>query len=454
LISNTILLYIRLVNENNLRSKLRLVLQEGFESPIPEVTLRDMDMDSLLMPPIVAVIGARRAGKTWLCYQAIRTLLARGIPRECILYVNLEDERLHPLTGSELTELLDAHRELYSIPENRDIHCFIDEIQNASNWSKWVRRITDQNPRLHIVVTGSSAKMLSSEIATELRGRAKTIVVYPYSWREYLTACGWEPEKIPDILHSPKKPDLRRLYHDFENLGGFPGIRKTLDPRETLQEYYRTMFTRDIIERFAVKNVPLFEDFLKLHISRFSALSSVSNLEKELKTFGHRCSKQTLMNYLGFAREVHLLFEISLFNNKVKNQLLYPRKVYGIDQGLLNAIRFSTSEDKGRILENMVFLELKRRKNEVFYFADKNECDFVIRDGMRTTQLIQVCFQMHSPKTRKRAIAGLVEAMNKLECRDGLILTDDEYEDIEENGKTIPVRPFWFWALARQTSVN
>jgi uncharacterized protein len=433
----------------NARDTLRRILLEWHGSQLPRVTPRDVDVRALVAPPLTAIIGPRRAGKTWLCFQAIRALLDRKVPRESILYLSLEDERLHPLSGEELTELPDVHRELFKVPESGELYFFVDEIQNAPNWSKWARRITDQNPNLHLILTGSSAKLLGTEIATELRGRAKTIPLYPYSWREYLVSREWDFQGLDTLRFSPKKPELRRLFHDFENLGGFPGVRKTENPTETLQEYYRAMYTRDMIERFRIKNIPLFEDFLKLQISRFGSLSSASNLETELRALGHGGSKKTLLSYLGYAREILLLFEVHLFSPKVKNQLLYPRKIYGIDQGLLNAIRFSVNEDKGRILENMVFLELKRRGHELFYFSGKRECDFVIREKSRVTALIQSCYRMDSAKTREREVRGLLEAMEAFDCGNGVILTDDEYDDIRAGTREIAVRPFWLWALER-----
>lgn len=430
---------------------IRRILLEWHAYPIPDSIPREIDLRKLTSAPITAVIGPRRAGKTWLCFQAIRMLLARKVPRESILYISLEDERLHPLAGDELTHLLDAWRELFRLPDHGELYCFVDEIQNSPRWSKWVRRVTDQNLGLRMIVTGSSAKLLSTEIATELRGRASTVSLLPYSWSEFAASQGLETSKADHWRFSPAKPDVRRIYHDFESLGGFPGIRKTEQPKETLQEYYRAMFARDMIERFRIKNVPLFEDFLKLQISRFAALSSVTNLEKELRSLGHEGSKKTLLNYLGYAREILLLFEVHLFSPKVRNQLLYPRKIYGVDQGLLNAIRFSTSEDKGRILENMVFLELKRRGQELFYYSGKGECDFVVREGMRTKSAIQVCYRMESPKARERELRGLLEAMDILDADEGLILTDDQHEDLKAEGRKVSVRPFWIWAMERPT---
>jgi predicted AAA+ superfamily ATPase len=430
------------------RDNLKTVLLEWHAFQFPESTPRDIDIPVLLKAPLTALIGPRRAGKTWLCFQAIRHLLEEKVSRECILYINLEDERLHPLTGDELTHLFDVHRELFRARDELAFYCFVDEIQNAPTWSKWARRITDQNPNLHLILTGSSAKLLGKEIATELRGRARVIPVFPYSWKEFLISQAWSFDGWENLRFSPRKPELRRLYEDFSTLGGFPGVRKTQFPAETLREYYHAMFALDIIERFRVKDARMFEDYLKLQISRFASLSSISNLEKELKSFGHRGSKATLLKYIGYAKETLLLFEVSLFSPKVRNQLLYPRKVYGIDQGLLNAIRFSTSEDRGRIFENMVFLELRRRGHEVFYFAGKGEADFVIRSGVKTTLIVQVCYRMDEAKTRARELQSLKEAMTALKCANGLVLTDDDWEDIGTGAEMIPVRPFWHWAVA------
>lgn len=430
------------------RDNLKTVLLEWHAFPIPEATPRDIDIPALVKAPLTALIGPRRAGKTWLCFQVIRHLLADKVSRESILYINLEDERLHPLTGDELSQLFDVHGELFRARKDKAFYCFVDEIQNAPNWSKWARRITDQHPNLHLILTGSSAKLLGKEMATELRGRARVIPVFPYSWKEFLASQAWSFDGWENLRFDPRKPELRRLYEDFTVLGGFPGIRKTQFPAETLREYYHAMFALDIIERFQVKNARMFEDYLKLQISRFASLSSISNLEKELKAFGHGGSKATLLKYAGYAKETLLLFEASLFSPKVKNQLLYPRKVYGIDQGLLNAIRFSASEDRGRILENMVFLELRRRGHEIFYFAGKGEADFVIRGGNKTILIVQVCFRMEEAKTRDRELRGLRDAMAALHCPRGLILTDDDWEDIGTGPDAIPVRPFWHWAVS------
>lgn len=431
----------------SLKARLRDILQEWHEFELPELVPRRIQTQALGRSRIVSVIGPRRSGKTWFCFQVMKDLLAKGLPRENLLYINFEDERMSPLTGAELTYLLEAHAELRSMRKDSEFWCFIDEIQNVPHWSKWVRRVTDQRRNLRVVVTGSSAKLLSTEIATELRGRTLSITVLPFSLPEYLESQGGKaPKADVGLLHGPHRAEVKRQYRHYAERGGFPGIPEE-GHREVLQEYYRAMFSRDIIERHAVKNVRLLDDYLKIQLSRFACLSSISNLEKELAAMGYRLSKNTLTTYLGYAKDAFLLFEVSLFSPKVKNQLLYPRKVYGIDQGLLQAIRFSTSEDRGRYLENMVFLDLKRRGLDVYYWSGRTECDFVLVQGRKVTHAIQVCLSLGDDRTREREVKGLVEAMDAFGLDKGLILTEDETGELTHEGKRIFLKPFWFFAL-------
>ncbi len=440
-------------NTENLGLRLKSILQEWHEFPLPDIVPRQVDTQPLFSSRISSVIGPRRAGKTWFCFQMMSELLGKGLPRENLLYINFEDERLHPLTGNELTLLLETHTELMNPKKDKELWCFLDEIQNVPNWSKWVRRVTDQNRNVHVVVTGSSSKLLSTEIATELRGRSVSATILPYSFHEFLIAHHSQGLKNgfndPSLIFSPKRIEIKRIYRLYLLKGGFPGLPDE-GYRDILQEYYRAMFSRDIIERFKVQNIRLFEDFLKVQISRFASLSSISNLEKEMVGLGYRLSKNTLNAYLGYAKDTFLLFEAPIYSAKVKNQLLYPRKIYGIDQGLLNAIRFSTSKDNGRILENMVYLELRRRKFDLYYSSDpktKSECDFLIVKNRKVIQAIQVCYALESDKTKSREIRGLIDAMETYGLKQGLILTDDQHDEIKIEGKKILIQPFWFFAL-------
>ncbi|MBN1309582.1 MAG: ATP-binding protein [Chitinispirillaceae bacterium] len=396
---------------------------------------------------IVSVIGPRRAGKTYLCFEIITDLLKSGLPRENIIYINFEDERLVPMDGRELTNLLDVHAELYKRDAGKPFYCFLDEIHNVPNWSKWVRRTVDQKRDITIVVTGSSSKMLGSEIATELRGRGTSITVFPYSFAEFLRARGHSVEFSDKLPYSPAKTTILRYFNEYFQKGGFPEIADHTESRDTLQHYYRAMFFRDMVERFRIKNIRQFEDFLKIQISRFASLSSISNSEKEMAELGYGLSKNTLFGYLGYAKDVFLLFDVCKYDLKVTRQLRAPRKLYAVDHGLCNAVRFSSSEDRGRILENIAFMELRRRYDTIYYHMDRNECDFVITDGHAVSHCCQVCWSMEKRETAEREIKGLIEALQAYKLKQGTVITNNEYADSEREGKKIRIRPLWYFAL-------
>jgi predicted AAA+ superfamily ATPase len=435
------------MEETNSMEVMRTLVQESLEAAIPDPVRRDIDPHVLQKHNVFSVIGPRRAGKTWFLYQWMRDLLAAGVPRGNLLYLNFEDERLYPLRGGEITALWDVFRESPGLAENKPIWCFLDEVQNIPYWSKWVRRVTDQDPRVHVAVTGSSSTLLGSEIATELRGRGRTITIYPYSFREFLRAHGEDPDNTGTLLRGAKRHKTSRHAREYFERGGFPGVFGQKDPRPILQEYYRTMFTRDMIERFRIGNVRLFADYLKLQLTRFAALSSISNIVKDMRSLGHDCGKSTLNAYLGYAKDVFLLFEAPIFSPKVKNQMLYPRKVYGVDHGLLQAIRFSFSQDRGRLLENMVFVELVRRNLEVFYSSGQGECDFVARQDGRVAHIIQVCLSLENRQTFDRERRGLLEAMETFKVKEGTIVTENDSGEMREGKNKIVWMPFRQFAL-------
>jgi predicted AAA+ superfamily ATPase len=436
-----------MADTKTVKTNLRRIVQEWQEFTLPAMHRREFPGGNLDKRRLLAIIGPRRSGKTWLCYQLMEDLLKKNVPRGNLLYVNFEDERLFPVTGQELTLLLDAYEEQADIHSGFPQYLFLDEIQNIPYWSKWVRRIHEQRRDVTIILTGSSSKLLSTEIATELRGRGESYTVFPYSFREYIASQGTLPEPGEKLLYSPEKNRIKKAFNQYFQRGGFPEARDCADLNVLLQGYYRTMFAQDMIERFSIKNVRLFEDYLKIQVSRFAALSSISRLEKELAALGHHFSKNTINAYLGHAKDILLLFEAPIYSAKVKNQLLYPRKIYAVDHGLLNAIRFSATADQGRLLENLVYMELKRRTGEVYYHADKKECDFVVKTGESVSQAIQVCWSLSGKDTLGREVDGLVEAMDAFKLHQGTILTEDETDDFIHHGKKIRVRPAWHFAL-------
>ncbi|MCG3205014.1 MAG: hypothetical protein KCHDKBKB_01731 [Elusimicrobia bacterium] len=432
------------------RYSLRILLAESHEKTWPSLIKRDFNWDLLSSTRLLTLVGPRRAGKTFLCYQILRHLLDQGTPRHRLLYLNFEDERLYPMSGQELTLLLDVYEELFPWKSADPLYVVLDEIQNVPQWSRWARRVHEQHPKLHLILTGSSSKLLSTELATELRGRTLGFSVYPYSFSERLRAEGEDNAVSSLMLHGRGKNRMRRSFDQFLLKGGFPEPCLQENPQPVLQSYYQTMFMRDLVERYRINNVPLFEDFLKVAISRFGSLFSVSALHKELEARHGRVSKATLVQYTRYAREVFLLFELHRFDFKIRRQLLHPRKLYGVDVGLLNAIRFSSTEDRGRLLENAVYLELLRRPAELYFWRQEAECDFLIKEGKKVTQAIQVSWSVEKPETRERELRGLLEATTQFHLKEGLILTAGETADFKREHCRIRVRPFWYWAIGGQ----
>ncbi len=430
------------------REKLKKMLMEWREFKAPKIYERDFNYSLLKGNEILSIIGVRRGGKTYLCHQIIQKL-KNSIPADNILYINFEDERLSPLKGDELTLLWDIYSELFSADPRKKIYFFIDEIQNAKNWSKWARRITELNRNLKLTITGSSSKLLSKEIASELRGRTLSFTVYPLSFIEYLRAQNVivSDEEMKSILYSKKRIILKKHFNSYFKDGGFPATLESANPEELLKEYFKVMFYRDLIERYKIKNIKLLEDFLTLAIDQTGAHFSISSTAGKLKEFGYSFSKNTLSNFSKYAQEIFLTFEAKKHSYKVKEQLRSPKKIYTIDHGLVRAIRFFFSDDHGRILENMAFIALKQGGGEIFYFKKDRECDFIISDKRKIVQAIQVARSLSDSKTKKREIDGLLSAMSEHKLKDGLILTEDEYESFKIENKNIFVLPLWYWLL-------
>lgn len=428
------------------KEKLKRILLEWSAFKLPKLYRRDFDNTLLEGHEILSIIGARRTGKTFLCYQLIQQLREK-LPSANVVYINFEDERLYPLKGDELTLLWEVYLELFSVELHQKIYLFIDEIQNVKNWSKWARRITEQNRNLKLIITGSSSKLLSREMATELRGRTLNFLVYPLSFREYLKAKGIDFEG-ENILYSPGRITLKKQFNSYVKMGGFAAILETSQPENLLKEYYQTMFYRDLVERYKIKNIKLFEDYLTLLMDQTACHFSISSTAKKLEEFGYSFSKNTLSNFLRYAQEIFLLFEVKQYRYKLKEQLNSPRKIYPIDHGLFQAIRFSFSEDLGRLLECISYLALHRKGSEIYYHKKDHECDFVILKDRRITQAIQVTKSISNAKTKKREVEGLLEALSQYQLKEGLILTEDDEPDTLKIGKrSIRVLPLWYWLL-------
>jgi predicted AAA+ superfamily ATPase len=422
---------------------IKKVIAEWLEDKVfPPLIPRDapaLDLDQV--SEIIAVAGPRRAGKTYYMYQLIQGLLAKeDYSREDILFIDLEDYRLTDFIPSDMDSLFTVFQQ---VAGKAPTFLFFDEIQRLSGWSRVLRTLHNQN-RFRIVVTGSNAGLLEREIATELRGRCRNILMMPFSFREFLRF-----HNIADSERSLLTPARGRVLKAFEQYlkeGGFPEVvrKETLpEKRELLQTYYRTIFYRDILERYNIKAKNVLEAVMRYSLNTFSDLFSVSMLEKEMKRNGLPGSKQTISNYFGYLQEAFFLVAHDKFSYSPRQRIMNPKRIYLLDTGF-SMLSTDFSENRGKLLENIVAVELFRRRAECFYYKGRRECDFIIKEGSRPKIAIQVCWEL-TPKNESREFRGLREAMDALDIAEGLILTNNEEKEQTFDGAKIRIMPVWKW---------
>lgn len=421
---------------------LKQIIRDFHLAPLPALCRRNLDVP-LNTGKIITLIGVRRSGKTSYLYELMDKLLAGGISATCILYINFEDERID-LKSEELDLLLQAYRELY--PDNAINQCylFFDEIQNIEGWDTFIRRVYDSGTK-NIFITGSNARFLSSDIATSLRGRTVSYEVFPFSFREYLTF-----KEITVDLHSTKS--IAHINHhltDYLRNGGFPEVIGYDDGlrNRVLQEYFNVMIYRDLLERYQIKNIPALKFFLKRLLSSATKQMSVNNIYNELKSSGFKIGKNQLYENLEACQNIYLALILRKHTTSLVERELGEKKIYAIDNGLLNALSYKFSDDLGKTVEQSVFLELKRREKEVFFYKEKVECDFIVKNGRDVTEAIQVCVSLADEKTRKRELRGLLECCTAFGLKEGLLITIDGMEEFVMNGVTVKVIPLYRWLL-------
>ena len=397
---------------------------------------------------IISIIGVRRSGKTFVLFQTIKKLLNEyKIPVERIVYINFEDERLE-ITKEDLNQLIEAYTELYPDISLDKVYLFFDEIQNVQGWEKFVRRIYDSYTK-NIFITGSNSKLLSSEIATSLRGRSISFTVYPLSFKEFIKFKKIEIKKT-DIYDIKKRAKIKSLFLEYMEFGGFPEVVFLEDENlkiKVIQEYFEVMLYRDIIERFQVKNPLVLKYFVKRVVENVGKPLSVNNIYNELKSQGFKLAKDNLYSYLEILEAIFFSFIVKKYTKSVLKSELSHKKVYLIDNGFLNALSFSFKEKKGALLENILVKEFKARGNEVFYFKEKKECDFVVVDNENNLTPVQVSLSLTDKETRKREIEGLIEALKFLGLNKGVIITLDEKEELEVNNYKIDIIPAYEYLL-------
>lgn len=362
----------------------------------------------------IILSGVRRCGKSTLLRQMIQD-------SKTFYYFNFEDPSAVNFKLSDFETLNQVFNEEYG--ESK--YYFFDEVQNVEKWELFVRAMLDKGN--YFVITGSNASLLSRELGTRLTGRHLNYELFPFSFGEFL--------KLKD-----KKPNIESFQEYFTN-GGFPQYLKS-GRAESLQDLFNDIITRDISVRHKIRNLKSLKEM---------AVSLITNVGKEFsynslkKTFGLG-SVNSAISFVSFFEDSYMLFTISKFDYAIKKQIINPKKVYSIDNGFSTVNSASFSKDFGKMLENMVFLALRRKYKEIFYFQETRECDFVIKEDVKINQAIQVCYDL-TEENKERELTGLSEAMEKFKLKEGLILTYNQEEKIKVNDKIITVLPVWKWLL-------
>lgn len=421
----------------------RLIL-DSQQGKAPEILPRTYRFP-VVKGKVVALTGPRRSGKTFLFGAMIQGLIRGGIERTNIVALNLEDSRLFGLTAQDLEALLVAYFEL--MPEKRDqeTFLFLDEVQAVPGWEVFVRRILD-NEQMQVFVTGSSASVSGRELSSTLRGRTLDFQVMPLSLAELGLFHGAD---FGDVVSSRAVTRWAHLQSQYMRHGGFPEIVPLPEPlkRRTLKDYLDLMLYRDIVDRFGVKNTALFKHVINTLIHNIGNLVSVNKLYNTLKSQGHALSRDTLYEYFAHLEEAMLFFFVSVKSESVRKQQVNPKKVYVLDPGFFWIASTRLTQDLGRVLENLVFLELKRRENVVMYLKGGQECDFlaVAEDGSR--QVIQACFDLEGRTTQARETSALVAALETEGLEEAVIVTASEEGEMTVGGHAIRKVPFWKWVL-------
>jgi len=409
-------------------SLLHILLGEFYDKlkRLKDLVPRDLDFPEA-ENKIKVAIGMRRTGKTYCMYQRILKLVEDGIPLQAILYINCEDDRLLPLEGERVGKLVDAFYSLY--PENHDRKCyfFFDEIQSALNWPLVIRRLHDTK-NAEMFLTGSSAKLLSKEIATTLRGRSLAIEVWPYSFHEFLKA---HHTSIDRSLYDKKTQDrLSQFLYHYLSSGGFPEITSFPSDlkQKTLQEYIDVTIFRDIVERHQIKNAQIVKYMILSMLHNVGKPFSINKLYNDLQSQGYKTGKEILYAYADYIEDAYLAFTVPLYDRSLRKVETNPKKLYAIDPGLVRAVTFDETGDLGRLFENVVYLDLKRLGCTVYYYLTKEryEVDFLVKTPRGQKKLFQVALKMDDEETIRREERALLAAKQELQM-EGEIVTLDSW---------------------------
>jgi uncharacterized protein len=381
------------------------------EKILKREVLEEIETD---VPFVTVISGIRRCGKSTLLKEMI-------LQNQKFYYINLEDPNLSKLEIGNLGLLEEALLEEFG----KANYYYFDEIQNLEGWEIIIRYLLDNKKR--VIITGSNASLLDKELGTKLTGRHLTYVLFPFSYKEFL--------KLKE------EKGNKTNFLEYQQVGGMPEYLK-IGNEKILQELFKDVISRDILIRHNIKNEKVINSLAIYLITNIGKEFSYNNLTK---VFNIK-SVNTTRSYIDYLEDSYLVFTLPKFNYSLKKQQVNQKKIYSIDNGLINSNSTSFSGDLGKLLENNIFLQLKRKHEQLFYFQKKGECDFLVKERNKITKAIQVCYNL-SEENKKREINGLIEAMTEFNLNEGLILTYEQEDEIIVENKKILVKPAWKWML-------
>ena len=390
---------------------------------------------------INAIIGPRRSGKTSLMLLYKKNLDAAENNK---LFINCEDIDFVGITAGDLDSLEEAMYRVYKPDETKSIYLFIDEVQTFPEWSRWLRTLFDQQ-KYKMFITGSTSDLSLDNLPSELRGRAVNTLVLPFAFKEYLSVKNIPFEEYMNANETSRVIGALSEYLDF---GGYPEIVKSEDStlkQMLLSELYATVIQRDLIEKYRIRKTALFKAFINSLFGSACRNISVSAVVNWFASQGTKISSQTAFNYLSYAQSAFLFFLLYPYSRKIKERNTKP-KLYVSDSGILSLFE----PDKGKKLENTVFVELVRRRENISYYKSASaDVDFVLTKENKACELIQVCYSMNDPATYAREINSLLHASEQLNCDNLTVVTFNEERVAKQEEKTIKITPVWKWFLKK-----
>ena len=430
---------------------LRELIGEFHKDTLPPFLPRSFEIPDLpkALRKAQIFVGMRRVGKIYLMFQHMERALKRGLAKEKILYLNFEDDRLTSFTSADFQLILDVYFELYpSLTRADELIFYFDEIQNIVGWEKFIRRLLDKE-KMSIFITGSSAKSLSKDLATSLRGRSLEREVFPLGLKEYLLSLG-----IQDFKNLIAKERAAIVHHSkvYLKRGGFPETLQISDAEHPrlLQSYVNAAVFRDVIDRHKLNNPHIVKLFLLHCLQTLSAPLSITKVFNDFKSRGESLTRARLYEYLSYFEDAYLIFQVPIYDLSFRKRQVNPSKIYCVDTGIISAYSITPLMEEGVALENAVYIHLRKQEYEGIYFYKTKrgkEVDFVTLQANGKIELFQVSLRLDSEKTRERELSALLEAAEELKLNQAYLITLDTKETIATKNLDIHVLPYWEWAL-------